>query len=418
MKILVIGSGGREHTIAWKIKKDSPESSLFTAPGNAGTSSISRNIEIKAEDIKNILNFAKSEKIDFTVVGPEAPLVEGIVEEFEKNNLKIFGPSKSAARIEGSKIFAKELLYKYNLPTAKAEFFDSSKNAKKYLQRISFPAVIKADGLAQGKGVMVCKGKKEAIFAVEEMMEKKIFGESGSRIIIEEFLEGKEFSLLAFTDGEEVVCMVPAQDYKRVYDKDRGPNTGGMGSYSPPVFLTEEVLKISSTILKKTVDALNREGIVYKGVLYGGLILTKNGPYVLEFNCRFGDPETQVILPRLKTNFLEILQAVIEGRLKEIKITWSKNPAVCVVLASGGYPGKYETGKIIEGIPDAEKKKNIILFHAGTKKENEKIVTCGGRVLNVVSVDKDIKTCRKNVYSAIKKIKFENMHYRKDIAKL
>jgi phosphoribosylamine--glycine ligase len=418
MKILVVGSGGREHTISWKIKKDVKDVSLFVAPGNAGTSFFSKNVDIKAEDIKGLLDFVKSEKIDITLVGPEAPLVKGIVDEFEKNNLKIFGPNKSAARIEGSKIFAKKILTKYQIPTAKAEFFDDSKEAKKYLKKISPPVVVKADGLAQGKGVIVCKELKEAIYSVEEMMENKIFGESGSRILIEEFLEGKEFSLLGFTDGEEVIPLVAAKDYKRVFDRDKGPNTGGMGSYSPPVFLDKKTLEISCNILKRTIESLNKEGIIYKGVLYGGLILTKKGPYVLEFNCRFGDPETQVILPRLKTNLLEIIEAVIEKRLKEIKVRWSKNPAVCVVLVSGGYPGKYEVGKEISGLEKVEKMKKILLFHAGTKRENSKILTSGGRVINVVSVDRDIKTCRKNVYSAIKKIKFENMHYRKDIAKL
>lgn len=418
MKILIVGSGGREHTIAWKIKKDAKNISLFSAPGNAGISSISQNVEIKAEDIPSLLSFAKKEKINITVVGPEAPSVEGIVDEFTKNNLKIFGPNKCAAKLEGSKIFAKNLLQKYKIPTAVAEFFDDASLAKRYLKKVSFPIVIKADGLAAGKGVIVTKNLKEAIFSIEEIMEKKIFGTSGEKIIVEEFLEGKEYSLLAFTDGWEVIPLVPAQDYKRIFDKDKGTNTGGMGSYSPPFFLNKEIINFSYNILKKTIEALKKEGILYKGILYGGLILTKDGPQVLEFNCRFGDPETQVILPRLKSNLMEIIEAVIGERLKEIKIKWSNNPAVCVVIASGGYPGKYELGKIIKGLGEVEKMKKIIIFHAGTKKQNGEIVTSGGRVLGVVSSDKDIKTCRKNVYEAIKKINFEKMHYRRDIAEI
>ncbi len=414
MKVLVVGSGGREHTLVHKIKQSPKVKKIYVASGNGRTAQIAENITIKETEIGKIVNFAKKEKIDLTVVGPEIPLSLGIVDKFEELGLKIFGPTQKAAQIESSKAFCKELLQKYKIPCGKSQTFDNYKKAANYLDQVGSPIVVKASGLAAGKGVIVCQNKEEALSALDKIMKDRAFGEAGDEIVIEEFLEGREVSVLAFCDGKTIRLMVPVCDHKRVFDNDEGPNTGGMGAYSPPKFYTKELGKqILNKIFLPTLTALKKEGIKYKGVLYGGLIITKEGPKVLEFNCRFGDPETQVILPKLKNDLVEILEAVVDEELDEIDINWDPQFCITVVLASGGYPGKYETGEEIKGLDEVDS--DIVVFHAGTKSESDEILTSGGRVLNVTTLGKDVQSARKKVYENIKKIKFKNMHYRKDI---
>ena len=417
MKVLVIGSGGREHTLVWKITQSPKVSQVYCAPGNAGISRLAQSVNIDADSIEKLVDFAQKEKIDLTVVGPELPLSRGIVNEFNKQGLRIFGPSKEAAEIESSKVFSKYLLKKYNIPTANYEVFQNSEKALAYIQQQTFPLVIKADGLAAGKGVFIVKNLLEARDALNALMEEKKFGEAGRQVIIEEFLEGEEVSILAFCDGKTVIPMVSSQDYKKVFDDDLGPNTGGMGAYSPVPFYPDEFEKrVLEEILKPTIKGLQREGKEYKGVLYAGLILTKEGPKVLEFNARFGDPETQVILPRLKTDLIDILNAVINSTLHKINIQWEDNAAVCVVVASGGYPGKYQKGKVISGLERLEKMKDIIAFHAGTKFQDDQVITSGGRVLGITAWDETISKAKEKAYKAVKEINFEDMYYRKDIA--
>jgi len=417
MKVLVIGSGGREHTLVWKITQSPKVSKVYCAPGNAGISRLAQCVNIDADSIEKLVDFAKKEKIDLTVVGPELPLSRGIVNEFNKQGLRIFGPSKEATEIESSKVFSKFLLKKYNIPTANYEVFQNSEKALDYIQQQTFPLVIKADGLAAGKGVFIVKNLLEAKDALNTLMDEKQFGDAGRQVIIEEFLEGEEVSILAFCDGKTVIPMVSSQDHKKIFDNDQGPNTGGMGAYSPVPFYPDEVEKrVLEEILKPTIKGLQREGKEYKGVLYAGLILTKEGPKVLEFNARFGDPETQVILPRLKTDLVDILNAVIEGSLHKINIEWNNNCAVCVVVASGGYPGKYQKGKVISGLERLEKMKNIIAFHAGTKLQDNQVITSGGRVLGITAWDETISKAKERAYMAVKEIYFEDMYYRKDIA--
>jgi len=417
MKVLVIGSGGREHTLVWKITQSPKVSQVYCAPGNAGISKLAQCVNIDADSIKKLIDFAKKEKVDLTVVGPELPLSRGIVNEFNQQGLKIFGPSKEAAEIESSKVFSKYLLKKYNIPTANYQVFQNSEKALDYIKKQTFPLVIKADGLAAGKGVFIVKNLLEAKDALDALMDEKQFGEAGRQVIIEEFLEGEEVSILAFCDGKTVIPMVSSQDYKKVFDDDLGPNTGGMGAYSPVPFYPDEFEKrVLEEILKPTIKGLQREGKEYKGVLYAGLILTKEGPKVLEFNARFGDPETQVILPRLKTDLIDILNAVIEDRLHKINIQWEDNAAVCVVVASGGYPGKYQKGKVISGLERLEKMKDMIAFHAGTKFQDNQVITSGGRVLGITAWDKTISKAKERAYKGIKEIYFEDMYYRKDIA--
>jgi len=417
MKVLVIGSGGREHTLVWKIKQSPKVSKVYCAPGNAGISQLAQCVDIDADSIKKLIDFAKKEKIDLTVVGPELPLSQGIVNEFNQQGLRIFGPSKKAAEIESSKVFSKYLLKKYNIPTANYEVFQNSEKALAYIQQQTFPLVIKADGLAAGKGVFIVKNLLEARDALNALMEEKKFGEAGRQVIIEEFLEGEEVSILAFCDGKTVVPMVSSQDHKKIFDNDLGPNTGGMGAYSPVPFYPDEFEKrVLEEILKPTVKGLQNEGKEYKGVLYAGLILTKEGPKVLEFNARFGDPETQVILPRLKTDLIDILNAVIDSTLHKINIEWEDNAVVCVVVASGGYPEKYQKGKVINGLDKLEKMKNMIAFHAGTKFQEGRVVTSGGRVLGITAWDETISKAKEKAYKGIEEIYFEDMYYRKDIA--
>ncbi|HDP69683.1 MAG TPA: phosphoribosylamine--glycine ligase [Actinobacteria bacterium] len=418
MKVLVVGSGGREHALIWKLSQSPLVEKIYCAPGNGGTVAIAKNLNISVDKIKILADFAEGEGIELTVVGPEAPLVAGIVDLFEKRGLKIFGPRKEAAQMEGSKSFAKNIMQKYDIPTGFAKIFTDHKKAVNYIENHEVPLVIKADGLAAGKGVFISESKEEAKKALDYCFVNKRFGSAGDKVIIEEYLEGEEVSLLVFTDGETVLPMVPAQDYKRIYDGDLGPNTGGMGSYSPVPTVTEEIYnEIVEKALKSTIEGLKNEGIEYRGVLYGGIILTKDGPKVLEFNCRFGDPETQAILPRLESDLAEIMLAVAERRLANYgELKWSPKNCVTVVLASSGYPGKYEEGFEIKGIEGANLKNGVVVFQAGTVREGEGVVTAGGRVLNVSALGNDFKEARERVYEAIKEIDFNGMYYRKDIA--
>jgi len=422
MKVLIIGSGGREHCIAWKISQSSLVDKLYCAPGNGGTSAISQNIDISASDIEGLLKFALEENIDLTVVGPEAPLVEGIVDRFESKGLKIFGPKKEAARLEDSKVFAKEIMKKYGIPTANFEVFDDPKKAKAYIKEKGTPLVVKADGLAAGKGVIVCEKQDEAFHAIDSIMVDKKFGKAGNRIIIEDCLKGEEVSFLIFTDSVTIMPLVSSQDYKRAFDEDKGFNTGGMGAYSPvPLIGENELSDIIKKVFIPVVEGLKKEGKIYKGILYGGIMMKDNVPYVLEFNVRFGDPETQVILPKLKSDLVDIMIKTIDNRLNEVKLEWDERFCVGVVLASGGYPESYEKGKEIRGLEKLENIEDVFIFHAGTKRETKnegrgtKLVTNGGRVLNVVGLGSSIKEAQDKVYSVINNIEFESMFYRKDI---
>ncbi|MCU0651517.1 MAG: phosphoribosylamine--glycine ligase [Candidatus Omnitrophica bacterium] len=428
MRILVIGSGGREHALVWKIAQSKLADKIFCAPGNGGIANFAECIDIKADDILKLLEFAGKEKIDLTVVGPEAPLSSGIVDEFVARGLKIFGPSKLAAQLEASKVFAKELMAKYSVPTAAFKVFDNPEEAKKYIEQAGAPCVVKADGLAAGKGVVVAKTVDEAKQAVRAIMEERIFGASGNKIIIEECLEGEEASILVITDGKEVVALASAQDHKRINDGDCGPNTGGMGAYSPAPAVTKELFKeILDKVIYRTIDGLAKEGINYHGVLYAGIMLTKDGPKTLEFNVRFGDPETEAILPRLKSDLVEIMLAASEGKLARLKsLEWDPRACVCVICASGGYPDNYEKGKIISGLEDAQKLNDIVIFHAGTKlriindvgqRQEREYLTDGGRVLGVTGLGKTIKEAIAHTYQAVEKINFSGMHYRRDIGK-
>ena len=428
MRILVIGSGGREHALVWKIAQSKLVDKIFCAPGNAGIAKLAECIDIKAEDIPRLLDFARREKIDLTVVGPEVPLSLGIVDEFLKYNLKIFGPNKAASRMEASKIFSKELMAKYNVPTADFKVFDDLTETKKYINKIGSPCVIKADGLAAGKGVVVAKNVEEAIAAAESMLKDKVFGEAGKRIIVEECLQGEEASILVFTDSKSVLPLASAQDHKRVFDHDQGKNTGGMGAYSPAPVVTKELFnEILEKVIYRTIDGLAKEGIEYKGVLYAGIMITKDGPKTLEFNVRFGDPETEAILPRLKSDLVEVMLAVLEGKLSRFgSLDWDSRACVCVVCASGGYPGNYEKDKLITGLEGLEKMRDINVFHAGTKariindvgqRREVEYLTNGGRVLGVTGLGKTIKEAIDNTYQAVGKINFEGMHYRRDIGR-
>ena len=416
MKVLVIGNGAREHALAWKFARSSRVDSTYVAPGNAGTTDIAQNLDIPSSDIQGLLKKATELKIDLAVVGPEAPLAAGIVNLFRDNGIAVFGPSREAAQLESSKVFARDIMQKYGIPCALGRSFTDFESARTYLQSHPLPVVVKADGLAAGKGVTVAANMDEAQDALKAMMKDRVFGTAGDRVIIEECLVGKEVSLLAFTDGRTVVPMVPACDYKRVFDNDKGPNTGGMGSYSPPGFFDDKMIKqILKTVIRPVVKAMADEGSPYTGVLYTGLIMTVQGPRVLEFNARFGDPETQAILPRLKTDLIDIMTAAVNGRLDQVNIEWSDEVCVGVVMASGGYPGKYRTGLPINVSNKLDKDINI--FYAGAKKALDgKVLTDGGRVLTVTATGSSMKEAREKVYSNIPHISFEGCHYRKDIA--
>lgn len=419
MNILVIGSGGREHAICWKIKQSKLVDTIYCAPGNAGIGQIAECVPIvpgSHEYIQKLIHFATTNKIGLTVVGSEAPLADGIVDHFRKANLKIFGPSRDAAILEASKVFAKRFMSRNSIPTARFQVFKDAQSAVEYVRNLRLPVVIKADGLAAGKGVIICNRVEEAIAAINNIMVERIFDDAGSQIIIEECLTGEELSVLAFTDGEHAVQMLSAQDHKRIFDHDKGPNTGGMGAYAPYQGFTSQLYDIiQKDILEPTIWGLREEGRRYIGVIYLGLMLTASGPKVLEYNIRFGDPECQVILPLLETDLVEIMLACIENRLNELTIKWKHLSALCVVLASGGYPTSYKKNLPITGLDDAEKMKDIIIFHAGTSIVDNKIVTSGGRVINVVACGDNMPQTKKLAYDAISLINFEAVHYRKDI---
>ena len=417
MKILIIGSGGREHALAWKIAQSPKVTELFCAPGNPGTAAIATNVDIPADEIDNLLNFALDQSIDLTVVGPEQPLVMGLADWFQDNDLKVFGPSAKAAQLEGSKAFSKDLMKKYNIPTADYAAFEDAEEARAYLKGKG-PQVVKADGLAAGKGVFVCADETEAVEAIRQIMDDKVFGESGSRIIIEERLEGQEVSLLAFTDGITVLPMDPAQDHKAVFEGDTGPNTGGMGAYSPaPVFTPELMQEVVQRIMVPAVKGMREDGIPYKGVLYAGLMITDKGPKTLEFNARFGDPETQPLMMRMQNDIVPILEACADGTLELCSLEWKPEAAVCVVMASEGYPGSYEKGRTIHGIDQADALPDVTVFHAGTKQKDNEIVTSGGRVLGVTALGDTVSLAIEKAYQAVGKIKWQGAHFRKDIGK-
>lgn len=423
MKVLIIGSGGREHCLAWKIHQSPLVDEIYCAPGNGGTSLFAHNVDIKASSIDELIKFALTKKIDLTVVGPEAPLVEGIVDRFEEKGLKIFGPRKELALLEGSKVFAKRVMQKYGIPTADFAVFEKAEEAKDYVKGKHFPLVIKADGLAAGKGVVVCTSIDEAYNTIDMVMKEKKFGSAGERIVVEEFLEGEEASILIFTDGHTIIPLVSSQDHKRVFDNDQGPNTGGMGAYAPAPLVTEDVYReINNKIFVPLIEGLTSEGKIYKGMLYAGLMVRNGSPYVLEFNVRFGDPEIQAILPKLKSDLVDVMIKTIEGKLKDVGLTWDERFCLCVVLASGGYPQKYERGKEIKGLEKVKTLDNIFVFHAGTKlvtttPSHSSFVTDGGRVLNVVGLAPSLPEAQKQVYNAIEYLYFEGMHYRRDIGK-
>ncbi|MFQ5802408.1 MAG: phosphoribosylamine--glycine ligase [Candidatus Methylomirabilales bacterium] len=418
MKILVVGKGGREHALLWKLAQSPQKPLLYAAPGNAGMAQIATCVGIEVTEIASLVEFALQEKLDLTLVGPEVPLTLGIVDAFEAKDLRIFGTRREAAMIEGSKSFAKNLMRKYHIPTAHYEVFDDPVKAKAYLEKVGAPIVVKADGLAAGKGVIVCQTLEAALQAIAMIMEERVFGEAGNRVVIEEYLTGEEASFLAFTDGKTVLPMASSQDHKPIFDNDQGPNTGGMGAYSPAPVVTEEVhQKIMERVMLPAVQGMAAEGCPYKGVLYAGLMIKDGEPKVLEFNARFGDPEAQPLLVRMGSDLIPVLEAVVAERLHEIAIQWRPEPAVCVVMASGGYPGHYERGKVISGLDEAASVPGVVIFHAGTTLRNGKIVTDGGRVLNVTGLGKDIREAMTTAYQGVKKISWEGAHYRTDIGK-
>ncbi|MFH1361854.1 MAG: phosphoribosylamine--glycine ligase [bacterium] len=421
MKILVIGSGGREHALVWKISQSKKVLKIYCAPGNAGTATLAENVKIKADDVAGLLKFAVDNKIDLTVVGPEIPLVAGIVDLFEDAGLKVFGPNKAAAQIEGSKAFAKDFMAKYEIPTAQAGIFDNLEEALAYIDEVGGPVVVKADGLAAGKGVIICQTKAEALSALTIIMKDKAFGAAGAKVVIEECLVGEEASIIAITDGQTILPLASSQDHKRVFDKDEGLNTGGMGAYSPAPIVTDQLMEqINREVLQPFVDGMRQEGIEYKGVIYAGIMVTKQGPKVLEFNARFGDPETQPILMRLKSDLVDLLIAAVSCELSGVRLEWDAYAAVCVVLAAGGYPGKYEKGIPITGLNKVPQLENVVVFHAGTSNvagPKSDVVTAGGRVLGVTALGDGIKLAIKKAYQAVDLIKFKDMHYRKDIGK-
>lgn len=419
LDILVVGGGGREHAVIKKLKQSTHVGKIYCAPGNGGISQDATCVNIKATDIALITAFAKEHMIDLVVVTPDDPLVLGLVDALEAEGIRAFGPNRAAAQIEGSKVFAKNLMKKYGIPTAEYHVFDDPAKALEFIKdQNKYPTVIKADGLALGKGVIIAQDYDGARSAIHSIMEDKIFGASGNKVVIEEYLTGPEVSVLAFTDGKTLKPMVSSKDHKRVYDNDKGPNTGGMGTISPNPYYTDDVAKeCMEKIFMPTLDAMRRENRPFKGCLYFGLMITPNGPKVIEYNCRFGDPETQVVLPRLKTDLVEIMEAVIDERLADIDIEWDDGAAACVIAASGGYPVKYETGKLITGLDEVEKLDNITVYHAGTKCVDGKFYTSGGRVLGVTATAENLSDALKKAYEAIEKINFEGMHYRKDIGK-
>lgn len=416
MKILVVGGGGREHAICWKLSKEANVDKIYCAPGNAGISNVAQCIDIQDSNIENLLNFAKENQIDLTIVGPEIPLVAGIVDKFEKEGLKIFGPNKKCAQLEGSKAFSKDFMIRHNLPTAKYKEYTDLDEAISEIDSFGYPVVIKADGLAAGKGVVIPENREDAITTLKEMMSDKKFGNAGDKIVVEEFLTGIETSILAFVDNDTIVPMVSSKDHKKVFEGETGLNTGGMGTFSPSEIYTEKLAKeVQEKILDKTLEGFKKDNLNYKGILFVGLMITEDGPKILEYNVRFGDPETQSVLFRLDTDLNKIISEILDNNLKNIEINYSKEEAICVMLTSGGYPENYEKGKVISGLENLDS--DIVVFHSGTKFDNENIVTNGGRVIGITAKGKTVKEAGEKVYENIKKINFEKMHYRKDIWK-
>lgn len=413
MKILVVGSGGREHTLCWKLSQSEDVSKVFCAPGNGGTKEVAENIDIKSNDIEALLNFALKEKIDLTVVGPEEPLVLGIEDEFKKHNLKVFGANKSAARLEGSKEFAKEFMIKHDIDTAKYNSTNNYEEAKDIIKDYSYPLVIKADGLCAGKGVIICQTEEEALEALDEILNTKIFGDEGSKVVIEEFLDGVEASLLCFVSKGKLIPMESAKDYKQIYDNDKGPNTGGVGCFSPSPLFTDKLNEQINKILRSIEIGLQKDNLEYTGILFIGFMIVNNEPKILEFNVRFGDPETEVLLPRLESDLYKLMIKAIDGSLKDEDLVWSKKTCLTVVLTSKGYPLDYKTGYPIN--IDSSIDKDIIIFHNGSKYEDNKYLTNGGRVLSITALDRDLDSARDKVYKNLSKINFDGMYYRKDI---
>lgn len=416
MKVLVVGGGGREHAICWKLSNESNVEKIYCAPGNAGISTVAQCVNIGDGDIESLLQFAKENEIDLTVVGPEVPLVAGIVDAFEKENLKVFGPNKKCAQLEGSKAFSKEFMIRHNIPTAKYKEYTELDKAIAEIDEFGYPVVIKADGLAAGKGVVISENREDAIETLKEMMADHKFGNAGDKIVIEEFLTGVETSILAFVDNDTIVPMVSAKDHKKVFEGETGLNTGGMGTFSPSEIYTDELAKeIKEKVLDKTLDGFKKDNLHYKGILFIGLMITEDGAKVLEYNVRFGDPETQSVLFRLDTDLNKIMTAIIDNKLKNMEINYSKEEAICVMITSGGYPEAYEKGKVITGLENLDS--DIVVFHSGTKFDGENIVTNGGRVIGITAKGSSVKEASNKVYENIKKINFEGMHYRRDIWK-
>jgi phosphoribosylamine--glycine ligase len=416
MKVLVIGGGGREHSIVWKLNQSPRVSKIYCAPGNAGMARIAECVDINVNDVDALLDFVKYNWIDLTVVGPEAPLTAGIVDAFIKEGRTIFGPNSSGARLEGSKIFAKDFMQKYGIPTAEYKSFSSYLHAEEYVRLKGAPLVVKADGLAAGKGVIVAATVEEALDALKLIMKDRAFGDAGKKVIVEQCLKGEEASFMILTDGKTVVPLATSQDHKQIYDGDRGPNTGGMGAYSPAPIVTDRLrADIMQNIVAPVMKGLSRERIVYRGVLYIGIMVCEGDPFVLEFNVRFGDPEAQPVLTRLDCDLFDLLKAAAEGRLEDMQVSWKDEASICVVLSSKGYPGSYEKGMVIEGLDSFTDDSNVVVFHAGTNLNNNHIVTSGGRVLGVTALGRDIQAARDNAYKAIGKIHFDGMHFRKDI---
>lgn len=417
MKVLIVGSGGREHAIAWKVAKSSKVDKIYCAPGNAGIAEIAECADIGAMEFDKLVAFAKEKAIDLTIIGMDDPLVGGVVDEFEKAGLRVFGPRKNAAILEGSKAFSKDLMKKYNIPTAAYETFDSAEKAMQYLETSKYPIVLKADGLALGKGVLICNTKEEAMDGVKTLMLDKQFGQAGNTIVVEEFMTGREVSVLSFVDGNTIKIMTSAQDHKRAKDGDKGLNTGGMGTVSPNPYYTQEVAKeCMDKIFMPTINAMNNEGRTFKGCLYFGLMITPKGPKVIEYNCRFGDPETQVVLPRLKTDIVDIFEAIDNETLSDLDVEWSDDACACVIMASGGYPKSYPKGIEIKGLSNGQLD-GVTVYHAGTKLQDNKLVTSGGRVLGVTALGDTLENALKKSYDAVEKIHFEGAHYRRDIGK-
>ncbi|HGM3457610.1 phosphoribosylamine--glycine ligase [Clostridioides difficile] len=416
MKILVVGGGGREHAICWKLSKEKNVEKIYCAPGNAGIANVAECVNIGDTNIEELLKFAKENEIGLTIVGPEVPLVMGIVDEFEKEGLRVFGPNKKCAQLEGSKAFSKEFMIKHNIPTAKYKEYTNLEKAISEIDSFGYPVVIKADGLAAGKGVVIPENREDAIATLKEMMSDKKFGAAGDKIVIEEFLKGIETSILAFVDNDTIVPMASAKDHKKVNNYEQGPNTGGMGTFSPSEIYTEELAnKVKETVLEKTLEGFRKDGLNFKGILFVGLMITEDGEKVLEYNVRFGDPETQSVLFRLETDLHEIMEAILDNKLKDIEINYSDEEAVCVMLTSGGYPDGYEKGKIITGLENLDD--DIVVFHSGTKMLDGNLVTNGGRVIGITAKSATVKDAAEKVYENIKKINFEGMHYRTDIGR-